>query len=318
MIFHRAIEGLYRAQMFARCDGNGLAHYFSHEDFEGLAAEPYTFRTSQKNALKGYFYGYEGCDRDRLVIFEHGFGGGHRSYMKEIERLCRAGHRVFAYDQTGCMESEGRGAGGFAQAIRDLDDCLDALKSDESVNTSDISVIGHSRGGLATMNALAFHPDVKRIVVLSGPISTEAMVGQLFSGAMGGYRKHIMAVEREANPEYVDCNAVRALENSKVKALLIYSDNDPLVHKSVHFDALQAGLAGKDNIELMLVSGKGHNPNYTHDAVAYLGELAEATKRAEKRLKTDAERESFKNSFDWHRMTAQDDAIWARITEFLK
>ncbi len=304
--------------MFARCDGNGLAHYFSHEDFDGLSAEPYTFKTSRGNELKGYFYACEGCDRDRLVIFEHGFGGGHRSYMKEIDRLCRAGFRVFAYDQTGCMESEGSSAGGFTQAIRDLDDCLKALKADESVNTSDISIMGHSRGGLATMTALEFHPDIKKIVVLSGPISTEAMVGQLFSGAMKGYRKHIMAVEREADFEYVDCNAVETLKKSNVKGLLIYSDNDPLVHKGVHFDALSEGLSDKADIELMLVSGKGHNPNYTTDAVAYLGELAEATKRAEKKLTTDAERESFRNSFDWHRMTAQDNAVWKKIIEFLK
>ena len=30
----------------------------------------------------------------------------------------------------------------------------------------------------------------------------------------------------------------------------------------------------KENIKLLLVSNKGHNPNYTEDAVKYLGELS--------------------------------------------
>ncbi len=318
MIFHKAIENIYKAKMFARCDGTWLVHYFSHKDFVGLNAEPYQFISSLGHTMQGYFYSYEGANADRLIIFEHGFGSGHRSYMKEIEKLCSEGCRVFAYDHTGCMESGGTGARGFSQSLRDLDDCLKALKSNENVNTTDITVIGHSWGGFSTLNIAALHPDVKKIVVLSGFVSVEKIVKQNLSGILKSYRKHIMRLEAETNPDYVGYDAVKTLQNAGTEALLIYSDNDHLVHKNIHYDALCSALRGKENIELMLVSGKGHNPNYTADAVACLGELAVRTKKEAKRLKTAEEKEAFKNSFDWERMTAQDDAVWEKIFDFLK
>ncbi len=318
MIFHKAIENIYKAQLFARCDETGLVHYFSYKDFPGMSAEPYLFTSSLGHTMQGYFYSYEGADTSRLVIFEHGFGGGHRSYMKEIEKLCSAGYRVFAYDHTGCMESGGTGAGGFSQSLHDLDDFLKTLKADESVDTRDITIIGHSWGGFSALNIAALHPDIKKIVVLSGFVSVEKIVEQNFAGILKCYRKHIMQLEAESNPDYIGYDATKTLQNATTKALLIYSDNDHLVNKNIHYDALYNALNGKENVELMLVSDKGHNPNYTSDAVVCLGELAARTKKEAKKLKTADEKEAFKNSFDWERMTKQDDAVWAKIFEFLK
>ncbi len=318
MIFHKAIENIYKSQMMGRCDETGTVHYFSHKDFEGLSAEPYVFASSLGHSMQGYFYSYNGADESRLVIFEHGFGGGHRSYMKEIEKLCSEGYRVFAYDHTGCMESGGTGAGGFSQSLHDLDDCLKALKADANINTSDITVIGHSWGGYSTLNIAALHPDVKKAVVFSGFVSVEKIIEQNFSGILKGYRKHIMQIESESNPDYMGYDATETLKNAKTKALLIYSDNDSLVHKNIHYDALYNALKDKENIEFMLLSEKGHNPNYTHDAVACIADLAQRTKKEAKKLKTPEEKEAFKNSFDWERMTKQDNSVWTKIFEFLK
>ncbi len=317
MLFHKQIENIYKAQMFARCDDSGLAHYFSYKDFNGLHAEKYSFSSSLGHKMQGYFYSYDAYDDSRLIIFEHGFGGGHRSYMKEIEMLCRNGYRVFAYDHTGCMESGGDGARGFSQSLHDLDDALKALKADENVNTSDISIIGHSWGGFSTLNISALHGDIKKVVVLCGFISVEKIIEQNFPRILKGYRKYIFAIEKESNPDCVSYNATETLSKADTKALLIYSDDDPLVHKNVHYDALYSALRGKKNVEFLLVSGKGHNPNYTHSAVKLLGELAKATKKA-KKLRTAEEKESFRNSFDWDKMTEQDLSVWDRILEFLK
>jgi hypothetical protein len=50
--------------------------------------------------------------------------------MTEIERLARHGYMVFAFDKTGCMESGGAAANGFAQAIADLDAEMEQSASD--------------------------------------------------------------------------------------------------------------------------------------------------------------------------------------------
>lgn len=317
MLFENLIVNTFRKQFLVRCDDAGTAHYFSAGDFPGLQQEAFSFPSSCGHTLKGSFYHYDNPIPGRIVVFDHGFGGGHRSYMKEIEQLCRHGYLVFAYDHTGCMESGGENIGGFSQSLRDLDDCLKALKGSERCKGLDISVMGHSWGGFSTGNIAALHPEISHIVVLSGFVSVEMLVNQFFGGIMKGYRKAIMALD--PNPDYVHFNAVKSLSGSEAKILLIYSANDPMVSKAVHFDALKAGLAHKDNVKFLLVENKGHNPNYTEDAVSYLGEFSAALSRNGKKklLQTPEQKMAFKNSWDWHRMTMQDETVWEEIFKTL-
>lgn len=316
MIFHKKIEEVYKSQIFVRCDDTGLAYYFSHNDFPGLNAKKYEFTSSKNIQLVGYFYSYEGYDNTKLIVFEHGFGGGHRSYMKEIEKLCSFGYLVFAYDHTGCMESGGENAGGLSQSLCDLNDALNVLKADQNVNTDDITVIGHSWGGYSTLNISALHPEIKKIVVLSGLTSIKRMTEQNFKGFLRFYVNDIIKLEGKSNPSFFAYDAVETLMNSTVKALLIYSDNDHILSKERHYDALYNALKDKDNITFILESEKWHNPNYTREAVKYLSEYSAAAASAAKL--SPSEKEAFKNSFDWDKMTEQDEDVWSKIREFLK
>ena len=315
MIFEKQIVNTFRSSFLRRCDDTGTAFYFSAADFPGLEAEPFTFPSSKGHSLKGYFYHYADPIPGRIVVFDHGFGGGHRSYMKEIELLCRHGYLVFSYDHTGCMESGGENIGGFSQSLFDLNDCLNALKATERCANLDISVMGHSWGGFSTANICALHPEVSHIVVLSGFIAVEILVNQFFGGIMKGYRKAILALD--PTPEYFRYNAVESLSGTDAKVLLVYSDNDRMVSRAVHFDALKKGLSHKDNVRLLLVSGKGHNPNYTADAVAYLGRYSADVAKKAKTLTTADARKAYVDSWDWNRMTAQDESVWAEIFKTL-
>ena len=320
MIFEKQIISMYKGMAYTRCDDNGTAFYFSDKDFAGLNKETYQFKSSKGHILQGYIYSYDGYIENRLIIFEHGFGGGHLSYMKEIEKLCKYGYRVFAYDHTGCMTSGGETPNGMAQSLCDLNDCISTLKADSRFADLDFSVIGHSWGGFSTLNISNIHPEISHIVVFSGFVSVELLVQAYFSGPLKFYRKAIMKLERESNPEFVKFNAIETLKNSKTKALLIYSDNDTLCSKKVHYDALVDGLEGTSNVKFMLEHGKGHNPNYTLDAVAYLVEFLNARNKLtkQKKLLTNEQKKAFVDSFDWDRMTAQDEKVWSAIFEHLK
>ena len=129
MLFEKQIEKAYLKAVRSRCDDGGTAYYFSAADFDGLEQEPYPFENLRGERLQGYFYHY-GTPKTpyRIVIFEHGMGGGHRSYMKEIEMLARHGYLVFAYDHTGCMESQGAHTNGFSQSLADLHAALLSLE----------------------------------------------------------------------------------------------------------------------------------------------------------------------------------------------
>lgn len=317
MLFEKQILNFYKGMMYARCDDNGTAFYFSASDFPGLQSEVYSFTASAGHTLQGATYHYENPIPGRLIVFDHGFGGGHRSYMKEIEMLCRHGYLVFAYDHTGCMASGGESPNGMAQSLCDLNDCINYLKANDAFANMDISVVGHSWGGFSALNISALHPEISHVVVLSGFVSVEELVKTFFSGILKWYRKPILELEKSANPRFFEYHAVETLSKSNAKTLLIYSADDQMCKKA-HYDILKAGLDSKTNVQFLLVDRKGHNPNYTEEAVKYHGEFGKArSKLLKKKNLTDAEKASFVASFDWNKMTEQDETVWKKIFECL-
>ena len=318
MLFEKRILEIYKGMMYTRCDDTETVFYFSADDFSGLQAEAYAFPSSIGHTLHGYIYHYADPIKGRLVVFDHGFGGGHRAYMKEIERLCRHGYTVLAYDHTGCMASGGDSPRGLAQSLCDLNDCLNAVKRDARFADDSIAVMGHSWGAFSTLNIPALHPEITHIVAMCGFVSVEKMVNSFFSGLLRGYRRAVMALERETSPAFADYDAVTSLSGTDTKALLIYSADDPLC-KRTHYDMLKAGLAQCENVTLWLVDGKGHNPNYTEDAVKLLGAFGKArAKLLKSRRATAEEKAQLVAAFDFDAMTAQDEAVWAKILAHLE
>lgn len=319
MLFEKQILTAYQKTAFARCDGDGTAYYFSHKDFAGLTCESYPIPSRLGHTLAGKLYSYQNPRAGRLVVFDHGFGGGHRSYMKEIERLCRAGYLVLAYDHTGCMESGGEGTRGLTGSITDLDDVLSFIKRDARFAGYDLSVIGHSWGGYATTLAPALHPDLCHVVVLAGALSAKRVLRSFLGGLLAPYRGAVMKLEREANPKTVDLDGAEVLSRTTAKVLCIYSENDPLIRKNLHYKPLQKALAGKANARLILVKNRGHNPNYTEAAVARLAAYGKEKSRfyREHPHATDEERAAFRARHDFHAMTEQDTRVWDEILAWL-
>ena len=316
----KKIEQMYRAQLYARADDTGVARYFSAADFEGLGQESFAFSSSMGHRLQGYFYAYPNAVAGRLIVFDHGMGGGHRSYMREIEMLARHGYRVFAYDHTGCMESGGENTNGFAQSLRDLNDALCALKAEPSCAGCEISVMGHSWGAFSTMNIAALHPDIKGIVAMAGFVSVKRMLMQMFGrGIAKLFYKRLWFVEQAANPDFVGYDAAQTLKAANIPALLIYCVQDPVVKVQYHRDVLVKVLAGCERVRFLSVANRGHNPNYTPEAAAYLGEYVAALtqKRKAGELDTAEQRRAFVESWDFWRMTEQDECVWHEIFDAL-
>ena len=317
MIFEKQIVNAYKGMMHTRCDDTETVFYFSSSDFPALNAEPHPFKSSEGHTLQGYAYYYDNPIPNRVVVFDHGFGGGHRAYMKEIEKLCKHGFLVFAYDHTGCMESGGETPGGLAHSLCDLNDCISMLKGDERFKNLDISVMGHSWGAFSTLNIAALHPEVSHIVAMCGFVSAEEMIKTFFSGLLKGYQKPVFEFEKKINPSFAEFNAVNTLSTSSVKALLIYSDNDQMCRR-VHHDILKDALENKENVKIMLCHNKGHNPNYTEEAVKLVGEFGKARAKFLKNKKaTREEKAKFVASFDFDAMTVQDEEVWTEIFNHL-
>lgn len=320
MLFEKYVLKIYRKNLFTRNDNADGIFYFAPEDFPGLKAHPYCFKARAGHDLKGFFYYYDAPIPGRLLVFDHGMGNGHRAYMREIEQLAKAGFLVFSYDHTGCMRSGGESCNGFAQSLSDLDACMEALKAEKGLEGYSFSVIGHSWGGFSTMNISALHPQITHVVSMSSFVSVEKIVEQTFSGILKPYRKAILDLERKANEKYFAFNAVESLKGTDAKVLLIYSADDPVVKKPFHYDPLFRALESKENICFHLEQGKAHNPTYTAEAVRYKDSFFKELQKLRKQGKkvTPEERRAFMESYDWFRMTMQDEKVWELIVSHLK
>ncbi len=316
----KLVEKIYRNMVYSRADDNGCVVYFTEKDFPGLHREEYSFPSSLGHSLAGNFYYYDGYDESRLIIFDHGMGSGHTGYMTEIERLCREGYLVFAYDHTGCMKSGGKDTNGFAQSLRDLDDAIKALKADGKYSSLPISVIGHSWGGFSTLNISALHPDIEKAVAMAGFVSVSHILKGFFSGILSPFYKKILALEEKSNPEYIKFSALETLKTTKTKMLILHSEDDKTVSVKNSFDLMEKEFSDRENINFFRLTGKNHNPNYTEDAVKYKDcFFAEYQKTLKKKaLVTEEDKKAFKAKYDWKRMTAQDENVWTEILDFLK
>ena len=316
MFLRNKLEEIYRGALFSRQDMGDSIFYFSSDDFEGMNKTEYSFKNRWGDNIRGYFYTYEGADPDRIVVFDHGLAIGHRSYFREVEKLASHGYTVYTFDHTGCTESEGEGIHGFLGSLSDLDDCLKALKADFTGKS--ISVVGHSRGGFSTMNITAYHHDITHVVAISGFARVREMIDQLIPSFAKKTREHIYNVEAKELPDYISASAVEGLKGTKVKTLIIHSSNDKTVSK-IHYNKIYSALKNEPNISFLLVDGKNHNPHYTADAVQYKDAFFKTYKKMKRKklLETKEQKEAFKTSYDWYRMTAQDDAVWAKIFKHL-
>ena len=179
--------------------------------------------------------------------------------------------------------------------------------------------MGHSWGGFSTMNIAALHPDITHVVSMSGFVSVKIMLEQIMSGILKSARKRLYELERRTNPDYVDFDAVQTLQSTDAKVLLIASSNDPVVKKEFHFEHLKRSLAEKKNIRFLMTGNKGHNPSYTADAVRYKDDFFAQFQKLQKKkkLETKPQQKAFMDTFDWMRMTEQDDAVWTEILNHL-
>ena len=314
------VEGIIRQKVYARFDGAPYLYLYDVKDFDGLNKKGFTFESSLGHNMQAYFYYYDNPIKNRLIIFEHGLWGCHRSYLKEIEMLCKRGYLVLAQDHTGCMESGGEDTNGFAQSLRDLNDLLNAVSKIDKLNDYDVSIIGHSWGAYSTMNITALYPKISHLVPISGFISVKAIIKQNFRGLLALLRKKVMKIEKRSNPDFFNFSGEKTLKATNAKVLVVHAVDDLTVEYDYSAKKLQKALKKKENVEFLIVENKGHNPNYTENAVTLKRAMQAEIK--EHMLDGMLEDEEFCKEFlekhDWDKITEQDNEVWNKIFDFLE
>lgn len=325
MIFLLALFFLH-AVFGSRCEGDPQLRYLTNENFDGLSAEPVSFSSSQGQTLRGaVYFRRDAGEFAGLVLFAHGMGGGHRSYMTEINTIASAGFAVLAYDNTGTMASEGKSLGSFYQAVRDLQAALAFLRKNSEWSRYPVVLAGHSWGGYAVCQALAYEEEhVAGAVVFSAPNSAAGAIcdgARSMMGIEAGWLRPFFAAASIIRGGWASRHSSAAIlaQTSHVPVLLLQGDADTSV-RLPNSPLFREAVRQKKNITGVIYEDRAHNVYQTKESEQYLASTMEAINAAKKKYGKagipDLEKKQLYD-IDYALITQEDPVVMKTVTDFM-
>lgn len=304
------ITNTYKKNLLLRYDKDPAIPYYDVNSFDGLKIEENEFKNSKEINIKYFYYYRDNYLKDKVVLFCPGIGPGHTAYFKEINELTSHGYKVLTLDYAGCDKSGGDGLLSMNEPTRDVNDLLKYLNLKEEV-----VLFGHSLGAYTALNTINLRNDIKKAVIMSGFISLESEMMFLLKKRF--IVKRILKYENKIEPDYFGIDNVEYLKNTEDKLLFIHSTDDNLVEFSSSFGVVKT--IKNENISLIEMNNKMHNPDYTDDAVSYMNSVfTEYNKLVKnKTLKTVEDRVNFFKDVSIDRMAALDLDLFAKILNFI-
>ena len=219
--------------------------------------------SSNCNRLTGYYYwnNQKELSKDKIILFIHGYGLAHSDYLLEISEFIHRGYSVFAYDMTGCGESEGKALKGFAQFIIDAESAVLYLKKEA---VKEIVAFGHSTGAYAAAALLNIqNNNVNKAIIVSAFDIPDRFV----RGSMQKSMKLIAYLiqfwlkifERVQFGNYASLSGKEGIIKFHNKVLIIQGDKDQQVPLEESLYNLKEELDQKQ-VEFLLVKDVGHYP----------------------------------------------------------
>jgi pimeloyl-ACP methyl ester carboxylesterase len=255
-----------------RSDGSPAYPYFVERQFN-VKKEDFSFR-SGRWILRGSRYHFGPGPYRGVLIFFEGIGSGRNAYIKPICLFAKQGYLVYAFDYTGCMESEGPYIYGMGQVVNDQQAFFEWLDHDPAAQGYDRYVVGHSWGGYAALIASNPVYKVKRVVSISGfnRVSEEykALIPQLQSKILLFLTKVYLRVRLGKSGNLA---ASDVLKKSTCPVLYIQGAEDKTVPPSAGRLSLEKDLKGKNNITYLTVPGRGHQCFLSIKSEEYINEL---------------------------------------------
>lgn len=307
------------SQVFGkRCDGDERLKYFSHEDFEGLKAAPVEFENDKGETLRGAIYAKAGLQiPEALIIFSHGMGGGHRSYMTEINTFAQNGFAVLAYDNTGTFASDGNKLGGFSQGPSDLVSAIKFAHSHKALGNMKILLAGHSWGGYSVCQALG-NEDVKveGAVTFGAPESGYQVIGAAMGEKLAFLTPIFKLAFRIFEGERAMVLSSQALANAEpTPVLMLHGKNDHLVPPAV-----SAAENAKDlpHVKSVIFDSRYHNVYQTIESEIYMNETFAKINATKKNKNASEEEINACYDIDYELITREDPSIMNAVIMFMK
>ena len=232
------------------------------EDFPGLCAQGCAFFSDRGQKLTGSWYTRAGQSAKAVLVLVQGLCGGHRYYLDICDAFARSGFLVFAYDATGNGESEGEAVGGFPQGVADLDYALRYVKAQEACRDLPIVLFGHSWGAYSACAALAFHPDVRAAIAVSGFDTSLGMLAQAAREKLGRATDWVVPLfavkEMLRWGRYARAGAIKGFIKSRAKVMVIHSEDDQTVHMDSGYARYKKKFGDSPRFRFIRLEGRGH------------------------------------------------------------
>jgi hypothetical protein len=114
--------------------------------------------------------------------------------------------------------------------------------------------------------------------------------------------------------KYSLASNIKTLKN-KDNVLVLHSKDDHMVKYEYNTKKL---LEKNPQLKSIILENKRHNPNYTVEAVQLLNKFSkDRTNLFKQKNLTKEDKEAFVSSYDWEKMTTQDNLIWEEIFNHL-
>ena len=233
------------------------------EDYPGLQRERYEIISDDGQKVIGYNYHNDNDDVKGIILFAHGLGGGHQSYMDTIDYIVDHGYYVFGYDVTGNGESEGNSIKGLPQGVIDLDNVISFIEKRDEFDGLPIGLIGHSWGGYSVVNSLNQHPEVDCVVSVAGFSKSsdllKAQGKQMVGPIINILIPYINAIESVKFGEYSSQTGLEALSKTDASVMIIHGGKDTTVPQDYGYDLYYEKYADDPDFEFVYLPDAGHN-----------------------------------------------------------
>lgn len=300
-----------------RCDWTKKRLYV--ENFEGFKEEKVYFMSGKNKLCGGFYTSEKGIDNGCLLIFAHGIGCGKNNYYNRINYFARKGYTVFAYDVTGCCESEGKGIIGIPQAVIDLDKAINYVLQSMHKDKK-IVLYGHSWGGYAVASILNGDKKdkISAVATMSGfdePIEILFYQSRTYAGStMRLAKNHINFASWYKFGRVAKYKSMEGINNFGKPVFIGHSDNDTTVSLGISILNSKTRCTNP-HAEFHLYSGKGHTLSRPYDRNA---RVEESKKLPLPKIKQGRKESAFKFNFDCCYHNADIADIYAIDEEFME
>lgn len=141
------------------------------KDIERYNSQEIDFIDSEENVKLSGTLIFPKTNYSKIVVITPGSGQNNRnSHYNIAEELLKNGIAVYRFDDRGVGKSGGKVNFGVDQIIKDLYYALDNIQKIDSLSNKKIGALGHSLGGIATIDAYQNTLKIDFLILMATPI----------------------------------------------------------------------------------------------------------------------------------------------------